>query len=459
MVELRDSQKLVWVEALGVTVAIDVMQAGEELTSAIREAWRDAQIVPVPGRAPDVTVAVREGPIDHVLSSLSQRVTLAAIEACRGRRWMLHAAGLATSGGAVVALVGPSGRGKTTAATILGRSFGYVSDETVSVDRYGSVYPYRKPLSIIGCIDAPKMQKPPSALGLHALAPGPLRLAAIVLLDRRSDWAGAPYAEDVPLSAALEELVSQSSHLAALGTPLQWMSRQVEAIGGVKRAVYREASQLPDLIREILLPARAPNNIASSPVRWESSQEPRSGLAYFRAPFREALELSDGALAVFSENEYGRDIVHVIGGVGPTLLAAASGATFDELVARTVAVHGHAPAGNDDILARAALEELIEDGLVQSREARWGIRGDVAWVGSANDARFTVMSLARDDESPHELHASAAVVWGALAEGDATLTEVIGRVANAVGVPREAIAEDMTVFLDELSRRSFVELR
>ena len=47
---------------------------------------------------------------------------------------MLHAAGIADADGLVVALVGPSGMGKTTASSYLARhGFGYVTDETVSI--------------------------------------------------------------------------------------------------------------------------------------------------------------------------------------------------------------------------------------------------------------------------------------------------------------------------------------
>ena len=108
-----------------------------------------------------------------MLSSLSQQVTLAAIEAARGRAWMLHAAGIATPDGPVVVLVGPSGRGKTTASRALGAVYGYVSDETVAIDEDGRVWPYRKPLSVIEDFAAPKTQLAPSALGLAARFPTP----------------------------------------------------------------------------------------------------------------------------------------------------------------------------------------------------------------------------------------------------------------------------------------------
>ena len=130
-----------------------------------------------------------------MLSGLSQQVTLAAIEAARGRAWMLHAAGIATPDGQVVVLVGPSGRGKTTASRALGAVYGYVSDETIAIDDDGRVWPYRKPLSVIEDPAAPKTQLPPSALGLQPLPDAELRVAAVVLLDRDPSHPEAPTVE------------------------------------------------------------------------------------------------------------------------------------------------------------------------------------------------------------------------------------------------------------------------
>ncbi|MGL1701453.1 hypothetical protein ACSTH3_00245, partial [Vibrio parahaemolyticus] len=48
----------------------------------------------------------------------------------------------------MLALVGPSGAGKTTAVRVLGGHFAYVSDETIGIARDLTVADYRKPLSI-----------------------------------------------------------------------------------------------------------------------------------------------------------------------------------------------------------------------------------------------------------------------------------------------------------------------
>ena len=156
----------------------------------MRVAWADA--LADAAAEPVETVTPYGSERVHMLSGLSQQVTLAAIEAARGRAWMLHAAGIATPDGQVVVLVGPSGRGKTTASRALGAVYGYVSDETIAIDDDGRVWPYRKPLSVIEDPAAPKTQLPPSALGLQPLPDAELRVAAVVLLDRDPSHPEAP---------------------------------------------------------------------------------------------------------------------------------------------------------------------------------------------------------------------------------------------------------------------------
>src|SRR4051794_21543545 len=108
----------------------------------VRRAW-SAALAPSAGREPSVVLdvvvttddvirstatgsgAVADRAISTVLHVLSSRVTLAAIEQQAGRLWMLHGAALADpQSGASVALVAPSGTGKSTASRTLGRRFG-----------------------------------------------------------------------------------------------------------------------------------------------------------------------------------------------------------------------------------------------------------------------------------------------------------------------------------------------
>ena len=74
----------------------------------------------------------------------------------------------------MLALVGPSGTGKTTATRLLATRLGYVSDETVSIDPDGTVAPHPKPLSVVARPTAgrgDKQQLSPDDLGLAARPP------------------------------------------------------------------------------------------------------------------------------------------------------------------------------------------------------------------------------------------------------------------------------------------------
>lgn len=69
-----------------------------------------------------------------VLDVLSPAVTQGAMAARASQLLMLHAAALARPDTVATAvLAGPSGAGKTTVATALGRHFAYLTDETVGV--------------------------------------------------------------------------------------------------------------------------------------------------------------------------------------------------------------------------------------------------------------------------------------------------------------------------------------
>ena len=82
--------------------------------------------------------------------------------------------------------VAPSGTGKTTLACLLGRSFGYLTDETVGIDPpSGRILPYPKPLSVR---ISPEKRRELSAdeLGLRAVPADPTvaRLVVLLRLDR-----------------------------------------------------------------------------------------------------------------------------------------------------------------------------------------------------------------------------------------------------------------------------------
>ena len=180
--------------------------------------------------------------------ALLSQLTIQAIEAAAGTRLMFHAAGVAHAEGQVVALAGPSGMGKTTAAVYLSRhGFGYVTDETVSLGPDGDVLPFGRPLSLRQADR--EVQRSPDELGL-GMPPADLSIAAVVLLDRVHGQVAPPTLMPVPLVEAVLELVPQTSALARLPDPLQFISRIIDRCGGTLRLTYGEMDErgrVPDI--------------------------------------------------------------------------------------------------------------------------------------------------------------------------------------------------------------------
>ena len=226
-------------DAIGAPVSLLIDGNGsEQLAQAVRSAWENclrdtADAAPsrvvrvfldsdperVAAATDDETIA---GSDEHVVMEwLTARVTLEGIESQHGRLWMLHACGLADpASGATIVLVRPSGTGKTTAARILGRMFGYVSDETVAIDPDGSIVAYPKPLSLIEGGSQPKRQRSPRELGLVE-APRQPWLAAVAMLDRRDR--GGDSAVQAPAVTALrtvDALPALAAQTSALQRPL-----------------------------------------------------------------------------------------------------------------------------------------------------------------------------------------------------------------------------------------------
>lgn len=471
------------IAALGAVVEIDLTGLTQEQASAVSDAWKDALAAEGQADASATVLAVPGDDAPHdpdaLLADLSQRVTLAAISARRGELWMLHAAGVAASDGRVVALVGPSGRGKTTAARALAARFAYVSDETVAIDADGRVWPYRKPLSIIEEPGRPKVQRAASSLGLLPLPDAPLRLAAIAVLDRREDARDEASVEVVDLGDVLAELVEQSSHLTAMPAPLRTIAAHGRAVGGMRRIVYREAASLLPVVEALVAaPLRDVLSIeeSSEPDHGPGEPDHRPGAErsvasaqeeprYRRGQVHDELTLEDpDRIAVLQRGAHGTGTVRVLAGIAPALWRAAQNAPLERLVSAAVAEFG-APADADAAGAVArAVTDLVDAGVLlsapgcrQPQRDQWGIRPDVAWTDSGD--RIVALALADESATPVALEGSAAVVWSALATGRAPVTDIIARAAEAVGVEPETIAADVTGFLDDLESATLVDRR
>lgn len=476
------------VAALGCAVRLDPGSRPPGEVAAIARAWGDAAVGsadPLPAR--HLNVAVGEGPIAAALAGLSQAVTLAAIEARRGELWMLHAGAVADEHGNVVAIVGPSGRGKTTATRALGAHFGYVTDETLAVAPDGTVLPYRKPLSIIEDPASDKAQRSASELGLGAPPPATLRLSAIVLLDRVPGGPDEPVLAPFPLADALPELVEQTSYLGELPTPLARIAAHTAAVGGIHRVTYSESSGLASALAPLF---RAPREVRlaapfAAPAREvHEPADPR----WFRAAHLDAIDLarsddgapedgapsdggpSDGApgdggaepdvararIALLQPEADGGATLRILDGIGPALWRAADGCAMAALVAAVVAEHGAPPHGDAEGAVRAAIDALADEGVL-APDASWRVRDDVAWTATGDRAVALALSRGGSPE-PVALDGTAGAIWMALAAArGATERTIVRVVADGANVPVDEIGADVAAFLRSLRDRDLAQ--
>ncbi|WP_408897273.1 hypothetical protein ACJ5H2_20430 [Nocardioides sp. R1-1] len=254
MLTREDGRGTVTLDVLGATVRV---VGPSPMVGRVAAQWARCRTSRPADRTVELLTWVDADEREYTLAS---GLNLLGIQLTAGSRVNLHAAGLSDDRGRVVALAAASGTGKTTAARVLGRTLGYVTDECVSVAPDSlDVRPYAKPLSLLpptGTAVAAaghKRQVGPDELGLRR-APGRLRLGAVVLLDRvpRTDAPTAPALGPVPLLDALEELVPQTSSAALWPDPLRTLAELLVRTGGARRLTYDEVGGAADLVRQCL---------------------------------------------------------------------------------------------------------------------------------------------------------------------------------------------------------------
>ncbi|MDR2996967.1 MAG: PqqD family peptide modification chaperone [Microbacterium sp.] len=443
------------ISAVGVSVEIDMAELADGDREQVAEAWRDARLPD--GRHVDVTVRVAASDdAERMLSDLSTRVTLAALEHRKGDLWMLHAAGLADERGHVVVLAAPSGTGKTTAARHLSAHYAYVSDETVGIDSQGGIVAYRKPLSVIQPDRVHKEQIPPSQFEGGEWPAKPLRLSALAVLERDPEAPETPEVTPLSTAEALEKLGPQSSYLCDLRDALHLLEALLRATGGAVRIRYREASSLDDAVASLLdrePPFDPVVPTVSAPAPGRATE---AGERFYRGAVVDALELpDDGRIAVLQRSSTGGRL-SVLDGIAPTIWRAANGTTFDELVTAVTDVVGEPPEGADAAaLVRVAVDELRSSGML-TVEPGWRLDPRVAWTDG--DGRTVVLGLADPQAQPLALEGSAHAVWEVLAARGAIVQgELLREVAEGFDAEPAEIEADVVALLEGLREKRVVE--
>ena len=296
-----------------------------------------------------VRITSGRGEGDWVAAALTSGITTRLLESVAGELLLFHAAGLADDEGDVTLLVAASGRGKTTAARVLGRTRGYVTDETVAVDDLAddAVLPYRKPLSIAVTPGRPKAQLSPDVLGLRPLPATRLRASRVVLLSRDVAHTGPAVLSPVGLVDSIVELVPQMSYLGLTEGALRRLAGLIERTGGAMRIRYRDAEEIGDVLDRA---GSGESTTTWRPVPWES-----------RTPGIEFGEAVDAIATDESTLVLTRERLLVLGGIAPAILdAVARGVPIADSVAR----HHGEPHDAERLIA-LRLGELVEAGVLR----------------------------------------------------------------------------------------------
>lgn len=338
------------VEAIGVVIGISTQGAGGPLREEVADVWSGALTVSgVPEATVDVSADAEQS---RAMESLSTQVTLAALKRQAGHLLTFHAAGIALEDGRVVAFVGPSGRGKTTLSRMLGRMYGYVSDETVAVGADCVVHPYRKPLSVVQP-GRPKRQVSPAAAGLQDLPDRPLTLAALVLLNRVDEHQPVVI-EPVPLIEGMLGLLPEMSYMSSFEDPLVRLATLCEQVGGVKRLTYSDISQLDGVVEKLVAPG-------SGTEQWQRVHQMLVPPAdYEIGEVLDAIQSGDEILVI------SHTVIRVISGIAPTIWSAIrEGKGLDAVLEDVVVTYGEPEQGDAETLVQDGINSLVGAGLLR----------------------------------------------------------------------------------------------
>jgi hypothetical protein len=291
------------VRAMGVNVEIAVPD--QQTRDRLAHQWSRAVAV-APDQPAVARTTAQPGPADTEASrdyGLTTQVTMAALKATAGLRVNLHAGGVADERRRVLAVVAPSGTGKTTATLALAQRLGYVSDETVSIAPDGTVAPHAKPLSVV--LDPQRLrdkeQQSPDDLGLLP-TPDEGRLARLVVLQRGT---GAKNGlTRLGTAEGMLQLIEQSSSLSQLPRPLHVLVSLVEECGGVWALAYDEITDHVDELVGLLaeLPhdeEPQPGTTTGARLTWHPGENEvplatgEDGSLLARLPWAEAVEVDD----------------------------------------------------------------------------------------------------------------------------------------------------------------------
>jgi hypothetical protein len=344
-------------------VTIEIAAADEDTRSRLARQWSRAAV----GAPSDEAVDIVHAPSGAAESkdagdyALTTQVTLAALRATAGERYNLHAGGLADDDGRVLAVVAPSGTGKTTATRLLAERLGYVSDETISITPDGRVHPHAKPLSLVTDPEHPgrKEQRSPDELGLRP-TPVTARLGRFVVLRR-----GVPDPRGLvrlDTMEALLNLIEQSSSVSQATDPLVTLLSLVQSVGGVWALEYDEISEHLDELEALLARDLTAEAVPSLKRHPGGPKMDRRGSVdtLVRLPWVDAIELDDEVLVLQAMRAVRLD--HLM---ATTWLELTSPRTLDELLALVQSRHGEHPDARE--LVEKAVDLLVEEELLAWR--------------------------------------------------------------------------------------------